>query len=48
MYRLSDRFGIDLRYRATVYFPISGPNDFKDARVNHGAGLGFTTWFGGR
>lgn len=48
MYRLSDRFGFDVRYRATVYFPVSGPSDFDDARVNHGIGLGFTTWFGDR
>jgi long-subunit fatty acid transport protein len=45
MYRISDRFGVDLRYRATVYFPISGSSDFKDSRVNHGVSLGFTTWF---
>lgn len=48
MYRISDRFGVDLRYRATVYFPVAGPAEFKDSRVNHGIGLGFTTWFGGR
>jgi hypothetical protein len=48
MYRLNDRFGVDLRYRAAVYFPVAGPSDFKDARVNHGIGLGFTTWFGDR
>lgn len=46
MYRVSDRFGVDLRYRATVYFTVSGPSDFKDSRVNHGVGLGFTTWIG--
>jgi hypothetical protein len=48
MYRMSDRFGIDLRYRATVYFPVSGASNFKDARVNHGVNLGFTTWLGAR
>jgi hypothetical protein len=48
MYRFSDRFGVDVRYRATVYFPISGPSEFKDSRVNHGIGTGFTTWFGDR
>jgi hypothetical protein len=46
MYRASDRFGIDLRYRATVYFTVDGPSDFEDSRVNHGIGLGFTTWLG--
>ena len=48
MYRMSDRLGIDLRYRATIYFTIDGPSDFKDARVNHGPSLGFTTWLGSR
>ena len=46
LYRISDRFALDLRYRATVYFPISGPSSFKDSRVAHGPSLGFTTWFG--
>lgn len=46
MYRFSDRFGVDLRYRAAVYFPVAGDFDFEDARVNHGVSLGFTTWFG--
>jgi len=46
MYRVSDRFGVDVRYRATIYFTVSGPSDFKDSRVNHGVGLGFTTWIG--
>jgi hypothetical protein len=48
MYRFSDRFGVDLRYRAQVYFPVAGPFGFRDARVNHGVGIGFTSWFGGR
>lgn len=48
MYRISDRFGFDARYRATVYFPIAGPYEFKDSRVAHGLGIGFTSWFGGR
>jgi hypothetical protein len=46
LYRIGDRFAVDLRYRATIYFPISGPSDFKDSRVAHGPSLGFTTWFG--
>lgn len=46
MYRVSERFGIDLRYRATVYFTIDGPSDFEDSRVNHGIGAGFTFWLG--
>jgi hypothetical protein len=48
IYQLSDRFNFDVRYRASIYFPVSGPFDFKDSRVNHGLMLGFTTWFGGR
>jgi hypothetical protein len=48
MYRFSDRFGVDVRYRAQVYFPIAGPYKFDDARVNHGVGIGFTSWFGSR
>jgi hypothetical protein len=48
MYRFSDRFGVDVRYRAQVYFPVSGPFSFDDARVNHGVGVGFTRWFGNR
>ncbi|MEP7312721.1 MAG: hypothetical protein ABI859_09060 [Pseudomonadota bacterium] len=46
LYRFSDRFAIDVRYRATVYFTVDGPSDFKDSRVNHGVGVGFTTWLG--
>jgi long-subunit fatty acid transport protein len=46
LYRIGDRFALDLRYRATVYFPISGPSDFKDSRVAHGPSVGLTTWFG--
>lgn len=48
MYRIGDRFGIDTRYRASIYFPISGDRDFKDSRVRHGVMVGFTTWFGDR
>lgn len=46
LYRLNDRLAIDVRYRATVYFTVNGPSDFKDSRVNHGLGVGFTTWLG--
>jgi hypothetical protein len=48
MYRVSDRFGIDLRYRATVYFTLAGDSRFSDSRVNHGFGIGFTSWIGRR
>lgn len=46
MYRVTDHFGIDVRYRATVYFTVDGPSKFADSRVNHGLGIGFTTWLG--
>lgn len=48
MYRMSDRYGIDIRYRATVYFTIDGPSAIKDARINHGLSVGFTSWLGSR
>lgn len=43
---LSERTSLDLRYRATVYFPVSGPSDFEDPRVNHGLMLGLTMRLG--
>jgi len=48
IYQFSDRIGLDVRYRATVYFPIAGEFDFKDSKVKHGLMLGLTTWLGGR
>jgi len=48
LYRFSDRFALDARYRATIYFPISGDFDFKDSQIKHGLMVGFSTWFGGR
>lgn len=38
--RFGERLGIDLRYRGTFYFPLSGPRDFSDPRVNHGFNVG--------
>ena len=37
---LSDRLALDLRYRAIMFFPLSGDFDFSDSRVNHGVNLG--------
>ncbi len=39
---LSDDLAIDLRYRAIMFFPLSGDFDFGDSRVNHGVNLGLS------
>ncbi len=39
---LSDDLALDLRYRAILFFPVSGPQDFSDARVNHGFNIGLS------
>ncbi|MEP3420815.1 MAG: hypothetical protein ABJN35_03715 [Erythrobacter sp.] len=39
---LSDNLAIDMRYRAIVFFPISGDFSFSDSRVNHGVNLGLS------
>lgn len=39
---LTDDLALDLRYRAIVYFPLSGDFDFSDSRVNHGVNLGLS------
>jgi len=42
VHRFTDTIGLDVRYRAIVYFPISGNRDFDDPRVNHGINAGLT------
>ena len=42
VHRFTDTIGLDVRYRAIVYFPVSGPRDFDDPRVNHGINAGLT------
>lgn len=42
VHRFTDKIGLDVRYRAIVYFPVSGPRDFDDPRVNHGINAGLT------
>lgn len=42
LHRLSDKVGLDLRYRGIFYFPISGNKKFNDPRVNHGINAGLT------
>lgn len=37
---LSDNLALDVRYRAILFFPVSGDSSFGDARVNHGVNLG--------
>lgn len=37
---LSDGVAVDVRYRANLFFPISGEQSFSDSRVNHGVNLG--------
>lgn len=42
VHKFTDTVGVDVRYRAIVYFPISGSRDFDDPRVNHGINAGLT------
>lgn len=42
LHRISDKVGLDLRYRGIFYFPISGNKKFNDPRVNHGINAGLT------
>lgn len=42
---LAENIAFDIRYRAAVYFPVSGPRDFKDPRVNHGVNMGVSYRF---
>ena len=39
---LSNSLALDVRYRAVLFFPISGDQSFSDARVNHGFNLGLS------
>ncbi len=39
---LSDSLALDMRYRAVLFFPVSGDQSFSDARVNHGFNLGLS------
>ena len=39
---LSQNLALDLRYRAVLFFPLSGAESFSDARVNHGVNLGLS------
>lgn len=42
IHRFTDTIGLDVRYRAIVYFPVGGSRDFDDPRVNHGVNAGLT------
>ncbi|MEO0461966.1 MAG: hypothetical protein AAF127_02475 [Pseudomonadota bacterium] len=39
---LSDSLALDVRYRANIFFPLSGDQSFSDARVNHGVNVGLS------
>lgn len=39
---LSNALALDVRYRAILFFPVSGEQSFSDARVNHGFNLGLS------
>ena len=39
---LSEALALDIRYRANLFFPISGDQSFSDSRVNHGVNLGLS------
>ena len=39
---LSSNLALDLRYRAVLFFPLSGQQTFSDARVNHGVNIGLS------
>ena len=39
---LSDNLALDVRYRANIFFPLSGDQSFSDSRVNHGVNLGLS------
>lgn len=37
-----DNLALDMRYRAVIFFPVTGEFDFTDARVNHGVNVGLS------
>ena len=37
-----EELALDLRYRAVLFFPLTGVQDFSDARVSHGINLGLS------
>ena len=37
-----DNLALDVRYRAVVFFPLSGEFEFSDAQVNHGVNVGLS------
>ncbi|MEL6541287.1 MAG: hypothetical protein AAFP79_06490 [Pseudomonadota bacterium] len=39
---IMDNLALDVRYRAVVFFPLTGDFDFDDAQVNHGVNLGLS------
>ena len=41
-FMLAPNIALDMRYRAILFFPISGAQSFSDARVNHGVNVGLS------
>ena len=39
---IAENLALDVRYRAVVFFPLSGDFEFSDAQVNHGVNLGLS------
>lgn len=39
---ITDNLALDIRYRAILFFPLSGDFDFSDARANHGVNVGIS------
>lgn len=39
---LADNLALDMRYRAIMFFPLTGDQSFSDARVNHGVNVGLS------
>lgn len=37
---ITENIALDIRYRAILFFPLSGDLNFKDSRVNHGVNVG--------
>lgn len=39
-FTLAENIALDIRYRAVLFFPLSGQQSFSDARINHGVNVG--------
>ncbi len=41
-FTIIENLALDIRYRAILFFPLSGDFDFGDSRVNHGVNVGLS------